>query len=96
MLYTGSLKVQLVSFFFFLIDFILVLLCFICSVLVHNRNDRVLDSPIELKTHPFQQTSQPEGLHFGTFTSALFIGMTFVLVPVSLAVDMVYDREVII
>ncbi|KAK6641556.1 hypothetical protein RUM44_013268 [Polyplax serrata] len=62
--------------------------------LVHNKNGRTLESPIVMKTHPFQQTSQPEGLHFGTFTSALFIGMTFVLVPVSLAVDMVYDREI--
>ena len=55
---------------------------------------RVPDKPIVVKTHPFQQTSQPEGLHIGTFTSALFIGMIFILVPVSLAVDMVYDREV--
>jgi ATP-binding cassette subfamily A (ABC1) protein 5 len=30
----------------------------------------------------------------GTFSSAIFIGMSFILVPVSLAVDMVYDREV--
>lgn len=62
--------------------------------MVRNKNNVITDSPIVMKTHPFQQTSQPEGLHFGTFTSALFIGMTFVLVPVSLAVDMVYDREV--
>jgi ATP-binding cassette subfamily A (ABC1) protein 5 len=50
--------------------------------------------PIVVKTHPFQQTSQPEEFNMGTFSSAIFIGMIFVLVPVSLAVDMVYDREV--
>nr|CAD7414787.1 unnamed protein product [Timema cristinae] len=49
--------------------------------------------PIVVKTHPFQQTSQPEEFNMGTFSSSLFIGMIFVLVPVSLAVDMVYDRE---
>lgn len=49
--------------------------------------------PITVKTHPFQQTSQPEEFNMGTFSSAIFIGMSFVLVPVSLAVDMVYDRE---
>lgn len=50
--------------------------------------------PIVVKTHPFQQTSQPEEFNMGTFSSAIFIGMIFVLVPVCLAVDMVYDREV--
>jgi ATP-binding cassette subfamily A (ABC1) protein 5 len=55
---------------------------------------RVKNEPIVVKTHPFQQTSQPEEFNMGTFSSAIFIGMTFVLVPVSLAVDMVYDREV--
>jgi ATP-binding cassette, subfamily A (ABC1), member 5 len=48
---------------------------------------------IEVSTHPFQQTSQPQEFNIGTFSSALFVGMIFVLVPVSLAVDMVYDRE---
>ncbi|XP_023723147.1 ATP-binding cassette sub-family A member 5 isoform X3 [Cryptotermes secundus] len=55
---------------------------------------RVKNEPIVVKTHPFQQTSQPEEFNMGTFSSAIFIGMTFVLVPVSLAVDMVYDREI--
>jgi ATP-binding cassette subfamily A (ABC1) protein 5 len=50
--------------------------------------------PIMVKTHPFQQTSQPQEFNMGTFSSAIFIGMSFILVPVSLAVDMVYDREV--
>lgn len=50
--------------------------------------------PIELKTHPFQQTSQPEEFNIGICSSAIFIGMIFVLVPVSLSIDMVYDREV--
>lgn len=49
--------------------------------------------PIEIRSHPFQQTSQPQEFNIGTFSSALFVGMIFVLVPVSLAVDMVYDRE---
>lgn len=50
--------------------------------------------PIELKTQPFQQTSQPEEFNIGICSSAVFIGMIFVLVPVSLSIDMVYDREV--
>lgn len=50
--------------------------------------------PIEVKVLPFQQTSQPEAFNIGIFSSATFMGMIFVLVPVSLAVDMVYDREV--
>lgn len=29
-------------------------------------------------------------------STALFIGMDFVLVPITLAVDMVYDREVLL
>jgi ATP-binding cassette, subfamily A (ABC1), member 5 len=48
---------------------------------------------IEISTHPFQQTSQPQEFNIGTFSSALFVGMIFVLLPVSLAVDIVYDRE---
>lgn len=50
--------------------------------------------PIEVKTHPFQQTSQPQEFNVGIGSSALFIGMIYVLIPIILAVDMVYDREV--
>jgi ATP-binding cassette, subfamily A (ABC1), member 5 len=49
--------------------------------------------PIEIKSHPFQQTALVQEFNLGTFSSALFVGMIFVLVPVSLSVDMVYDRE---
>jgi ATP-binding cassette subfamily A (ABC1) protein 5 len=38
-------------------------------------------------------TAQSQEFDIGTFSSALFIGMIFILVPVSLAIDMVYDRE---
>ncbi|EAT44278.1 AAEL004331-PA [Aedes aegypti] len=44
-------------------------------------------------TPPATQTTQPQEFNIGTFSSALFVGMIFVLIPVSLAVDMVYDRE---
>lgn len=50
--------------------------------------------PIEVKTHPFQQTSQPQEFNIGTASSAVSIGMNFVLLPITLVVDMVYDREV--
>lgn len=50
-------------------------------------------APIEVRAHPFRQTSQPQEFNVGTFSTALFVGMMFVLIPVSLAVDMVYDRE---
>lgn len=49
---------------------------------------------IEVKAQPFQQTSQPEGFKMGIFSATIFMGMIFVLVPVSLAIDVVYDREV--
>lgn len=50
--------------------------------------------PIQVISHPFQQTSQPQEFNIGIASSALLIGMDFVLVPITLAVDMVYDREV--
>lgn len=52
--------------------------------------------PIEVSSHPLQQTAQPEEFDVGIISCALFMGMIFVLVPVSLAVDMVYDREVML
>lgn len=51
-------------------------------------------NPIEVVVKPFQQTRQPEEFNVGVFSSASFMGMIFVLIPVSLAADMVYDREV--
>jgi hypothetical protein len=50
--------------------------------------------PISVRTHPLQITSEPMDFNIGLFSSSLLIGMVFVLVPVSLAIDMVYDREV--
>ncbi|KAJ8972472.1 hypothetical protein NQ317_016605 [Molorchus minor] len=49
---------------------------------------------IEVLAQPFQQTSQPEEFNVGIFSATTFMGMIFVLVPVSLAIDMVYDREI--
>ncbi|CAD6242712.1 GSCOCT00009542001.2-RA-CDS [Cotesia congregata] len=51
-------------------------------------------TPIKIKTHPFQQTSQPQEFNIGIASSTLFIGMSLVLVPITLVVDMVYDREI--
>ncbi|GBP64672.1 ATP-binding cassette sub-family A member 8 [Eumeta japonica] len=55
----------------------------------------ILDSykSIEVWTHPFQQTEQPEEFNLGNVVCAIFMGMIFALVPVTLAVDIVYDRE---
>lgn len=50
--------------------------------------------PIDVRTHPFQMTSQPPEVTLGSISSTLFIGMDLVLIPITLAVDMVYDREV--
>lgn len=50
--------------------------------------------PIEVLTHPFQQTEQQEEFNVGNVVCAIFMGMIFALVPVTLAVDIVYDREV--
>lgn len=51
--------------------------------------------PIEVLAHPFQQTEQQEEFNVGNVICAIFMGMIFALVPVTLAVDIVYDREVI-
>lgn len=48
---------------------------------------------IVIRSHPFQQISQTQEFNIGTISSALFVGMIFVLIPVSLSIDMVYDRE---
>lgn len=50
--------------------------------------------PIEVLTHPYQQTEQDEEFNLGNVICAVFMGMIFALVPVTLAVDIVYDREV--
>lgn len=50
--------------------------------------------PIEVSVLPFQQTTQPQGFNVGIFSSAITMGTIFILVPLSLAIDMVYDREI--
>ncbi|KAL0868036.1 hypothetical protein ABMA27_008685 [Loxostege sticticalis] len=50
--------------------------------------------PIEVLAHPFQQTEQQEEFNVGNVVCAIFMGMIFALVPVTLAVDIVYDREI--
>lgn len=59
-------------------------------------DDNTVDQwkPIEIMSQPFQQTSQPEEFNIGILASTTFMGMIFVLLPVNLAVDMVYDREI--
>lgn len=49
---------------------------------------------INVTSRPFQQTSEPQEFNIGVASSAVLIGMDFVLVPITLAVDMVYDREI--
>ncbi|KAF4526763.1 hypothetical protein B566_EDAN015792 [Ephemera danica] len=50
--------------------------------------------PITTRTLPLQVTSEPVDFNIGLFSSSILIGMIFLLVPVSLACDMVYDREI--
>ncbi|XP_024942835.1 ATP-binding cassette sub-family A member 5 [Cephus cinctus] len=59
---------------------------------LHSKDEDI--KPIKVSTHPFQQTSQPQEFNVGIGSSSIFIGMHFVLVPITLAVDMVYDREI--
>lgn len=49
-------------------------------------------SPMEVRAQPFQQTSSDFSVGMGTATFTM--GMIFALIPVTLATDMVYDREV--
>lgn len=47
-----------------------------------------------MNAQPLQQTTVGEGFNLAIFSATTFMGMIFVLVPGSLSVDMVYDREV--
>ncbi|KAI2474243.1 ATP binding cassette (ABC) protein subfamily A member [Diabrotica virgifera virgifera] len=49
-------------------------------------------NPIQVRSQPFQQTSSDFSLGMGTATFTM--GMIFALIPVTLATDMVYDREI--
>jgi len=49
---------------------------------------------ISLSVFPLPYLSPPGGFDPGQFTSAMFIGMLFVLAPSALACEIVLDREV--
>ncbi|KAL1502488.1 hypothetical protein ABEB36_007623 [Hypothenemus hampei] len=49
--------------------------------------------PIKVMAQPLPQTMQPEGLNIAFTSQTIFVGMVFVMVPLSLAIDLVYDRE---
>ncbi|XP_061382063.1 cholesterol transporter ABCA5-like isoform X3 [Danaus plexippus] len=66
----------------------------IYRVLMSSTNQLDNFRPIEVLTHPFQQTEQQEEFNLGNVVCAIFMGMIFALVPVTLAVDIVYDREI--
>lgn len=59
--------------------------------LISGKNEAM---PIEVHTHPFQQTSQPQQFNIGAASCAIFLGMVLIILPITLAVDMVNDREV--
>lgn len=52
-------------------------------------------SNIDIKTEPFKMEYRQNEYSFSRCSSAFFLGIVFVLVPVSLSADLVYDREVI-
>lgn len=52
-----------------------------------------VEPTITVKSYPFQQSFQPE-FKVETIISSILLGMIFVLTPVSLATDMVHDREI--
>lgn len=70
-----------------------ILLNLLSNTLLRMNSDPSDYQTIEVCSHPFQQTAQPQQFNVGTFSSAIFVGMIFVLIPVSLSIDMVYDRE---
>lgn len=49
---------------------------------------------ITLSVFPLPYISPPTEFDPGQFTSAMFIGMLFVLAPSALAIEIVQDREV--
>lgn len=67
---------------------------FLCRLLTPEKIRNGNFEPIKVMAQPFQQTMQPEGINIASTTQTIFVGMVFVMVPVSLAIDLVYDREV--
>lgn len=55
----------------------------------------VFRNQIDIKTEPFKMEYKQNEYSFSRCSSAFFLGIVFVLVPVSLSADLVYDREVI-
>ena len=51
---------------------------------------------MSLSVHPLPYVNPPGGFDAGQFTSAMFIGMLFVLAPSALACEIVLDREVLV
>lgn len=54
-----------------------------------------INENISLSVHPLPYVSPPGGFDPGQFSSAMFIGMLFVLAPSALACEIVLDREVV-
>ncbi|CAG9814922.1 unnamed protein product [Phaedon cochleariae] len=50
-------------------------------------------SPITVRAQSFLQITEPD-FNFGSYTATFTMGMIFALLPISFAIDMVYDREI--
>lgn len=55
----------------------------------------IFRNQIDTNTEPFKMEYKQNEYSFSRCSSAFFLGIVFVLVPVSLSADLVYDREVI-
>ncbi|XP_022180938.1 ATP-binding cassette sub-family A member 5-like isoform X1 [Myzus persicae] len=63
-------------------------------IILNSITSTSLGDQIDIKTEPFKMEYKQNEYSFSRCSSAFFLGIVFVLVPVSLSADLVYDREI--
>ncbi|XP_025412978.1 ABC transporter A family member 1-like isoform X2 [Sipha flava] len=63
-------------------------------IILNSITSNLFGSQIDIKTEPFKMEYKQNEYSFSRCSSAFFLGIVFVLVPVSLSADLVYDREI--
>lgn len=64
--------------------------------MVHSKNNETQHDTIMVSTYPFQKISHFGKIDVATFSVSFWLGTTLVIAPLALAVDLVYDREVML
>ncbi|XP_050432298.1 phospholipid-transporting ATPase ABCA3-like [Adelges cooleyi] len=63
-------------------------------IILNSISSTQIGGKIYVKTEPFKTEYKQNEFNFSRCSSAFFLGIVFVLVPVSLSSDLVYDREI--